>query len=336
MKEENKHIIYTAADIHRYLTGKLTVAEMHAMEKAALSDPLLADAMDGFAGSASFKNEEEFTRTQHDLHLLKKKITGISYPKDNTWWKVAAAAVLLIGSCFTFYTITNHRDKQKQADILQQPILKAPEPKADTVIKQMTITTVAERPAMKIKLTKKNNADKVEYADKDDASKKEATTFTDNAATATAPVTSSESNEGQENNFAKKRMTSFENNKFAVTHNKILLRTDTSGNNSRAASRVEIIYKKDAEPLIGWVTYLHYLETQLSYSTYDDGKPVTGEMIVEFKIDANYSIPDNFQFERSIDADVNNAVKQVIINGPQWKKNETTPITGIIKLKIIF
>ncbi|HMG81414.1 MAG TPA: hypothetical protein VK559_00130 [Ferruginibacter sp.] len=334
MKEESKYIIYSAADIHKYLTGKLTPVEMHAMEKAALNDPFLADAMDGFA---AFKNEEQFTRTQHDLHLLKKKITGAKYPKDNTWWKIAAAVVLLVGSCFTFYTITNHRDKQKQADILQQPIVKAPEPKDSPIVKETMATPamapLAAKPATKIKSAKKNDAAEVEYADRGNTLQKETTS--DNA-TAIAPVSSSESDEQQENSFAKKRVPTFESNKLALTPNKILLRTDTSGNNNRASSRVEILSKKEAEPLIGWVTYLHYLETQLSYSTYDNGKPVTGEMIIEFKIDPNYSIPDNFQFEKSVDADVNNAVKQVIINGPQWKKNETTPTIGIVKLKIIF
>jgi hypothetical protein len=113
MKKENNHI-YNAEDIHQYLTGKLTATEMHAIEKAALNDPLLADAIDGFAGSSSFKNEKSFAQLQDELSILKKKITAASKTKDySTWWKFAAAAVLLIGSCFTFYSITNHTDKQK-------------------------------------------------------------------------------------------------------------------------------------------------------------------------------------------------------------------------------
>lgn len=41
--------IYTAADIEKYHRGQLSAAEMHAMEKAALEDPMLAEAMDGYA-----------------------------------------------------------------------------------------------------------------------------------------------------------------------------------------------------------------------------------------------------------------------------------------------
>ena len=133
MKEESSHIIYNAKDIHKYLMGELTPTEMHAMEKAALNDPLLADAIDGFTVSASFKNKEGFSTLQQDLDILRKKIITHSTVKDTTWWKVAAAAIILVGSCLTFYTITNHTDQQKEAGVLQQPIVKAPEPKESFV-----------------------------------------------------------------------------------------------------------------------------------------------------------------------------------------------------------
>ena len=41
---------YSANDIDAYLKGQLSPALMHAMEKAALDDPFLAEAMEGYAG----------------------------------------------------------------------------------------------------------------------------------------------------------------------------------------------------------------------------------------------------------------------------------------------
>ena len=38
---EPLYINYTFEDIQRYLQGKMSAAEMHAMEKAALQDPFL-------------------------------------------------------------------------------------------------------------------------------------------------------------------------------------------------------------------------------------------------------------------------------------------------------
>jgi len=38
---------YTRGDLQRYLSGKMSAAEMHLLEKAALDDPFLADALEG-------------------------------------------------------------------------------------------------------------------------------------------------------------------------------------------------------------------------------------------------------------------------------------------------
>ncbi|MCU0380728.1 MAG: hypothetical protein MUE58_06010, partial [Chitinophagaceae bacterium] len=38
---------YTRGDLQRYLSGKMSADEMHLLEKAALDDPFLADALEG-------------------------------------------------------------------------------------------------------------------------------------------------------------------------------------------------------------------------------------------------------------------------------------------------
>src|SRR5216117_124873 len=48
MSEEKKYRIYSAADIEKYHRGLLSPKEMHEMEKAALDDPFLADALEGY------------------------------------------------------------------------------------------------------------------------------------------------------------------------------------------------------------------------------------------------------------------------------------------------
>ena len=52
-------------DIERYRKGELTPSEMHALEKKALSDPFLADALEG----ASEINAEAFASDVHDLQM---------------------------------------------------------------------------------------------------------------------------------------------------------------------------------------------------------------------------------------------------------------------------
>jgi len=40
--------VYSAADLLRYATGRMTASEMHTLEKAALEDPFLAEAIEGY------------------------------------------------------------------------------------------------------------------------------------------------------------------------------------------------------------------------------------------------------------------------------------------------
>ena len=55
MTEKNKK--YTAADFERYYTGVMPVNEMHELERAALEDPFLADALEGYTCTPSFDND---------------------------------------------------------------------------------------------------------------------------------------------------------------------------------------------------------------------------------------------------------------------------------------
>jgi hypothetical protein len=45
---QSDRINYSAEDLQRYHRGEMSASEMHQLEKAALSDPFLSDAMDGF------------------------------------------------------------------------------------------------------------------------------------------------------------------------------------------------------------------------------------------------------------------------------------------------
>src|SRR5439155_18288995 len=61
-----KYKNFTAADIERYHKGLLSPEEMHAVEKAALDDPFLADALEGYGGAS--------TNAAADLSELEKKL----------------------------------------------------------------------------------------------------------------------------------------------------------------------------------------------------------------------------------------------------------------------
>ena len=66
MSKEQNIKSFTAADIERYHQGLMSSKERHALEKAALEDPFLADALEGYA-NATFNVTE-------DIAQLKKRI----------------------------------------------------------------------------------------------------------------------------------------------------------------------------------------------------------------------------------------------------------------------
>lgn len=75
-------------DIEKYLRGELTPQEMHALEKKALDDPFLADALEG----GSMLHAEDFTR---DVKNLQEAISNKK--KNSRWiWPMRIAASLLV------------------------------------------------------------------------------------------------------------------------------------------------------------------------------------------------------------------------------------------------
>src|SRR5258706_15716690 len=115
MSEVNKHI-YTAEDIHRYFSGKMTTTQMHAMEKAALNDPLLTDAMEGYSAVPSFTDDKKFGKLQKDLNELKGKLSVKKTDErvyNSLGWKAAAAVLLLFGTVLALYIIKRSNNKEE-------------------------------------------------------------------------------------------------------------------------------------------------------------------------------------------------------------------------------
>jgi TonB family protein len=80
-------------DIERYLNGELSPAEMHALEKKALYDPFLADALEGAAQLAPTELSADLQQLQASLRQASQKIVpGVSLRV----WALRIAATLLL------------------------------------------------------------------------------------------------------------------------------------------------------------------------------------------------------------------------------------------------
>jgi TonB family protein len=87
-------------DIEKYLRGELSPAEMHALEKRALDDPFLADALEGVQQVSS---DELAT----DLSLLQASLSKRVQKQKNGWiWPMRIAAGLLLIAASTYFIIS--------------------------------------------------------------------------------------------------------------------------------------------------------------------------------------------------------------------------------------
>ena len=106
---------FTAEDIVRYHNGTLSAQEMHRMEKAALDDPFLADALDGYVHAAQPLQDVA------DIRARLKRRTGKKVFVLPLAFKVAAMVLLLAGFAWIAYLFN-----AGQRDIALAPEAKGP------------------------------------------------------------------------------------------------------------------------------------------------------------------------------------------------------------------
>ncbi len=141
--KEHDNKSYTAADIQQYLDGEMSAQQMHAMEKAALEDPFLADAIDGYARYDKAENQKNIAILYKQLNDTSS--TVIPFHKK-TWYRIAASVILLAGGLSVAYMLLNNNDNRQ----LAMNEKKAALPLTDTINTSVPLPVPAEslvRPA---------------------------------------------------------------------------------------------------------------------------------------------------------------------------------------------
>ena len=116
MASEQNIKIFTAADIEQYHRGLLSAKERHALEKAALDDPFLADALEGYA-VAGVNAEADITELKKRLseRVDERKVIPINTTGTSNKFRllrVAAIIVLVVGAGLLVYQFAfNNKSK---------------------------------------------------------------------------------------------------------------------------------------------------------------------------------------------------------------------------------
>ena len=134
MANETTIKTFTAAEIEKYHRGQLPAGEMHALEKAALEDPFLADALEGYA-IPGVDVAKDLAALRDRLALAtgqnkEKKVIpmGAGGKPAVSWLRVAAMIVLLAGAGALVYKFGFDK---KEANIAQS---KVPQPSSDHTV----------------------------------------------------------------------------------------------------------------------------------------------------------------------------------------------------------
>ena len=119
MSEEKKYRNYTAEDIEKYHGGLLSPKEMNELEKAALDDPFLADALEGY-GATPVNAAADISELEKKLQerITGAKVVSMVVPRSSfKWWKVAAAVLIIGGVGFFTYQLSTNNSNNKVAKL---------------------------------------------------------------------------------------------------------------------------------------------------------------------------------------------------------------------------
>lgn len=110
------------SDFKRYHSQQMPAAERHALEKAALDDPFLEDALDGYAFAAT--PVEDIVELRNNLAQPKEQSRVVVLPirPRHIFLKVAAILVLVSGLTWLLYPGTKEPSRELVATTTQTPV----------------------------------------------------------------------------------------------------------------------------------------------------------------------------------------------------------------------
>lgn len=139
MKENGKK--YNATDFARYHSGAMPPEEMHALERAALEDPFLADTLDGYAWSK--EHEKELSEIRQRLAERKKKKPATIFSlAHHIWWKIAAMLIIIAGTGYFLSHINSQKEgfwATKEGPLKKEEVEIKPQLKGDTTVTEGTV-----------------------------------------------------------------------------------------------------------------------------------------------------------------------------------------------------
>ena len=118
----SKNNEFTASDIERYHSGKMLPQERHALEKAALDDPFLADALEGYSFTSTPQDDLAKIQSRLDEKKDRKKVVPLF--QKYRWLSVAAILLVIAGTAWLAYNISGKENAATTTALKKKEVAK--------------------------------------------------------------------------------------------------------------------------------------------------------------------------------------------------------------------
>jgi hypothetical protein len=352
MTDKSKHInTYTAQDFERYYAGRMTPAEMHELEKSALDDPFLQDALDGYQLTNSGTSDLKELRQRLLQKTERGKVIPLSqYRTSNTFWKVAAMVLLTAGVGWLVYNLafdTMSKDiavtekRTYSSPVATDSATGAVEAAGDTIAtspaNDVAIATAptASNPARKQKAAVGGHSDAVQNESGNASVVLESNTDTKNEAASSLlqqPEATAPSAHFKNDDTAVVTGYGTQRKMRASQDNTIVLEKARESNmqevtigksrDSGSIRRHQISFE-EVVPKNGKTYYNNYVAENIQEPIGKELKPLAGEVQLSFDVNRNGQ-PVNIKVEKSLCKSCDEEAIRLLKEGPGWIQKKKT------------
>ena len=117
LQDNNKR--YTAEDFGRYHSGQMSEGEMHDLERAALEDQFLADALEGYAYSDSALED---TKQLRQKIIARKRRGKFFFMEKKGWLRIAIIFLFVVIAGYLTYQLNFNRTDKNIAQNKNAPV----------------------------------------------------------------------------------------------------------------------------------------------------------------------------------------------------------------------
>ncbi|MXV49573.1 hypothetical protein GS399_01200 [Pedobacter sp. HMF7647] len=289
------------------MQGKLDPETAHAVEKAALDDPFLADAIEGFSENGQFADHSDLSLLQKRLENRIAQNHHIRNVQGFTWQRISIAAtaglLFLVASVLYLMNSQKNRDRQLAATQKQVDVtLTHPDSLDESVaaIEPEEKINTAPQTDVRIAVTEKNRLPKIKNDD------------------ITKPVATITSTDSVINNSPQ----------VAVAEKKP---ETTLRAFSKAAVVSDSVISKPV-PVIGWDKYSDYLAESKKLPAAETAK---GKVTIGFTVNSS-GLLDDFTIIQGVNDVLNNEALRLIKEGPAWKPSSANAKDSKVMVTVTF